>query len=49
MGGARAGEPRILNAAHVGVGRELFGAFRAAVGRAEEGASIFAKSAETAG
>ena len=48
MGGARAGEPR-SDAAHVGVGRELFGAFRAAVGRAEEGASIFAKSAETAG
>ena len=28
--------------AHVGIGRELFGAFRAVVGRADQGASIFA-------
>ena len=31
-----------LSAAHVGVGRDLFGAFRAGVGRADQGASIFA-------
>ena len=30
-----------LSAAHVGVGRELFGAFRAFVGAADEGAAIF--------
>jgi phosphogluconate dehydratase len=30
-----------LSQAHVGVGRELFSAFRAVVGRAEQGASIF--------
>jgi phosphogluconate dehydratase len=31
-----------LSSAHVGVGRELFGAFRGQVGRADQGASIFA-------
>ena len=31
-----------LKAAHFGIGRELFSAFRATVGRAEQGASIFA-------
>jgi phosphogluconate dehydratase len=30
-----------LSAAHVGVGRELFGSFRASVGAADEGAAIF--------
>ena len=37
-------EPIVADLAgdHVGVGRELFSAFRAAVGRAEHGASIFA-------
>jgi len=30
-----------LRAAHEGVGREMFGMFRANVGRADEGASIF--------
>ena len=40
---ARAPAIQDPSAAHFGVGRELFGAFRAAVGRAEEGASIFAK------
>jgi phosphogluconate dehydratase len=37
-------EPIVADLAgeHVGVGRELFSAFRAAVGRAEQGASIFA-------
>jgi phosphogluconate dehydratase len=32
-----------LSEAHVGVGRELFGAFRGQVGRADQGASIFAR------
>jgi phosphogluconate dehydratase len=40
---ARALATRDLSAAHAGVGRELFAAFRAGVGRAEEGASIFAR------
>jgi phosphogluconate dehydratase len=40
---ARAPATCDLTAAHAGVGRELFGAFRAGVGRAEEGASIFLK------
>jgi phosphogluconate dehydratase len=40
---ARAPATQDLDASHFGVGRELFGAFRAAVGRADEGASIFAK------
>jgi phosphogluconate dehydratase len=31
-----------LSASHVGVGRALFGAFRAHVARADQGASIFA-------
>jgi phosphogluconate dehydratase len=31
-----------LSSRHVGVGRELFGAFRGQVGRADQGASIFA-------
>jgi len=31
-----------LSASHFGVGRELFGAFRASVARADQGASIFA-------
>ena len=39
---ARTPETYDLRAAHFGVGRELFSAFRAAVGRAEQGASIFA-------
>ena len=30
-----------LTGSHVGVGRELFGAFRRGVGRADQGASIF--------
>ena len=30
-----------LSASHVGVGRELFGVFRGAVGSADEGAAIF--------
>ena len=34
-----------LRAAHEGVGREMFGVFRANVGRADEGASIFGISA----
>ncbi|WAC28619.1 phosphogluconate dehydratase [Ancylobacter sp. SL191] len=38
----RAPVPADLSAAHVGVGRELFTAFRAAVGTADTGASIFA-------
>ena len=40
---ARAPATQDLSAAHSGVGRELFAAFRAGVGRAEQGASIFAK------
>jgi phosphogluconate dehydratase len=40
---ARAPAMHDLSAAHYGVGRELFGAFRRSVGRAEEGASIFPK------
>ena len=39
---ARAPAQLDLSAQHVGVGRELFGAFRAQVGRADQGASIFA-------
>ena len=39
---ARAPVVADLTSAHVGVGRELFRAFRADLGRAEEGASIFA-------
>jgi phosphogluconate dehydratase len=31
-----------LGPSHVGIGRDLFGAFRAAAGRADQGASIFA-------
>jgi phosphogluconate dehydratase len=31
-----------LGPSHVGIGRELFSAFRAAAGRADQGASIFA-------
>ena len=38
---ARAPATQDLSAAHSGVGRELFAAFRAGVGRAEQGASIF--------
>lgn len=38
----RAPVPADLSASHVGVGRELFTAFRAAVGTADTGASIFA-------
>jgi phosphogluconate dehydratase len=30
-----------LEASHAGVGRELFGAFRSAVGHADTGASVF--------
>ena len=30
-----------LSASHIGTGRELFASFRAAVGRADTGASIF--------
>jgi len=30
-----------LSANHVGVGREMFAGFRALVGRADDGASIF--------
>jgi len=40
---ARAPAVADLTSAHVGVGRELFNAFRATVGRAEQGASIFAR------
>jgi phosphogluconate dehydratase len=39
---ARAPVKEDLHAARLGVGRELFSSFRAAVGRAEQGASIFA-------
>jgi len=39
---ARAPAEADLSSAHVGVGRELFGAFRDQVGRADQGASIFA-------
>ena len=39
---ARAPATLDLSSAHVGVGRELFGAFRNQVGRADRGASIFA-------
>jgi phosphogluconate dehydratase len=39
---ARAPEVVDLTGNHFGTGRELFGAFRAAVGRADAGASIFA-------
>jgi phosphogluconate dehydratase len=38
---ARAPAEADLSASHVGTGRELFGAFRAAVGRADAGAAIF--------
>jgi phosphogluconate dehydratase len=40
---ARSPEQRDLSASHAGVGRDLFAAFRATVGRADEGASIFAR------
>jgi phosphogluconate dehydratase len=39
---ARSAEVIDLTANHFGTGRELFGAFRNAVGKADEGASIFA-------
>ena len=39
---ARIPETYDLRGSHFGIGRELFSAFRAAVGRAEQGASIFA-------
>jgi len=39
--GARTPAEADLSAAHVGVGRELFGAFRASVSAADEGAAIF--------
>ncbi|HEY1942496.1 MAG TPA: phosphogluconate dehydratase [Roseiarcus sp.] len=39
---ARSPATKDLSAAHFGIGRELFSAFRANVGRAEQGASIFA-------
>ena len=38
---ARADATEDLSAAHQGVGREMFGVFRANVGRADQGASIF--------
>jgi len=38
---ARAPVTADLSASHVGIGRELFGAFRRGVGRADQGASIF--------
>ena len=38
---ARAPARADISAAHVGMGRELFGAFRASVGAADEGAAIF--------
>jgi phosphogluconate dehydratase len=38
----RAQAPADLSASHVGVGRELFASFRAAVGTADTGATIFA-------
>jgi phosphogluconate dehydratase len=38
---ARPSESYDLSAAHSGVGRELFAAFRATVGKADQGASIF--------
>ena len=38
----RAPVPADLSASHAGVGRELFASFRAAVGTADTGASIFA-------
>ena len=38
---ARAPAEADVSASHVGTGRELFGAFRAAVGRADAGAAIF--------
>ena len=38
---ARPSESYDLSAAHSGVGRELFAAFRASVGKADQGASIF--------
>ena len=40
---ARGCEDYDLSASHTGIGRELFSAFRAAVGRADQGASIFAR------
>ncbi len=39
---ARGCEDHDLSASHSGIGRELFSAFRATVGRADQGASIFA-------
>ncbi len=38
---ARANESYDLSASHTGIGRDLFSAFRANVGRADQGASIF--------
>jgi len=38
---ARTAESRDLSHSHCGVGRELFAAFRASVGKADQGASIF--------
>src|SRR5579863_9502732 len=38
---ARTAESRDLSHSHSGVGRELFAAFRASVGKADQGASIF--------
>ena len=40
----RENEDYDLSASHTGIGRDLFSAFRAGVGRADEGASIFARS-----
>ena len=39
---ARENESYDLTQSHTGIGRDLFGAFRASVGRADQGASIFA-------
>jgi phosphogluconate dehydratase len=41
---ARPGATRDLSAHHVGMGRELFAGFRASVGSADQGASIFGES-----
>jgi phosphogluconate dehydratase len=39
---ARANEDYDLSASHTGIGRDLFASFRASVGRADQGASVFA-------
>ena len=39
---ARTNEAYDLSASHTGIGRDLFASFRAAVGRADQGASVFA-------